>query len=131
MAERVALYSYVPPPGENIPIYIKPLLVDDLVPEEDKVEWSVKRLYNNRSGGMSGMRADHLKWWLATAWKAEKDMETAGKEEAATTIEGGGQRLQRRKRGQIWTTGRGSWTSSSRRSGRGSLRRRQRGRRWS
>ena len=35
------------------------------------------------------MRVDHLKRWLATAWKAEKDRKTAGKEEAATTTEGG------------------------------------------
>ena len=27
-AERIALYSYVPPPGKNIPIYVKPFLVD-------------------------------------------------------------------------------------------------------
>ena len=32
-AERVALYSYVPPLGENIPISVKPFLVDDSVPE--------------------------------------------------------------------------------------------------
>ena len=33
-AERVALYSYVPLPGENIPVTIQPFLVDDLVTEE-------------------------------------------------------------------------------------------------
>ena len=33
------------------------------------------------------MRAEHLKRWLATAQKAKKDKETAGKEEAATTTE--------------------------------------------
>ena len=32
MAERVALYSYLPPPGENIPITIKPLQVYDSIP---------------------------------------------------------------------------------------------------
>ena len=31
-AERVAMYSYVPPPGENIPVTIQPFLVDDSVP---------------------------------------------------------------------------------------------------
>ena len=45
------MYSYVPPPGENIPISIKPFPVDDSVPEEDDTEWAVKRLHNNRSGG--------------------------------------------------------------------------------
>ena len=34
MSERVTLYSYVPPPGENIPITIQPFEVDDSVPEE-------------------------------------------------------------------------------------------------
>ena len=33
-AERVALYSYVPPPGDNIPVVIETFLVKDLVPEE-------------------------------------------------------------------------------------------------
>ena len=35
------------------------------------------------------MRAEHLKRWLATARKAEKDRETVRKEEAATMTEGG------------------------------------------
>ena len=34
-AERVGLYSYVPSPGENIPVTVKPAKVDDLVPTED------------------------------------------------------------------------------------------------
>ena len=61
MAERVALDSYVPPPGENIPVHIEPLLVDDSVPEEEDIEWVVNCLRNNRSGGPSMMRADHVK----------------------------------------------------------------------
>ena len=36
-AERVDLYSYVPPQGTNIPISVELLLVDDLVPTEDKI----------------------------------------------------------------------------------------------
>ena len=50
-AERVALYIYVPPPGETIPFAIQPFQVDDLVPEEGEIEWSIKQLRNNRSGG--------------------------------------------------------------------------------
>ena len=34
------------------------------------------------------MRAEHLKRWLAAAWKAKKYRETSGNEEAATTTEG-------------------------------------------
>ena len=52
--ERVDLYSYVPPPGANIPIFVEPFLVDDSVPTEDKIEWAVKRLQNHRSGGLLG-----------------------------------------------------------------------------
>ena len=82
------LYSYIPPPGKNIPISVQPFLVDDSVPTEDQIEWAVKHLRNNRSGGELGMRTEHLKQWLTKAWKAAKYRETAaGKEEeaAATT----------------------------------------------
>ena len=68
-AERVALYSYVPPLGENIPISIRPFQVDDSVAEEGKIEWVVKRLRNNCSGGASGMRVEHIKQWIAAAQK--------------------------------------------------------------
>ena len=61
MAERVALYIYVPPPGEKIPIAIQPFQVDDSVPEEGYIEWAVKRLHNNRSGGTSRMQAEYAK----------------------------------------------------------------------
>ena len=33
-AERVALYSRFPPPGNNIPVTIEPFEVEDSVPEE-------------------------------------------------------------------------------------------------
>ena len=36
-AERVELYSYVPPPGKNIPIYVQPFPVDDSVLTEEEV----------------------------------------------------------------------------------------------
>ena len=52
-AERVALYSRVPPQGDNIPVTIEPFAVEDGVPEEEKIEWAVKRLQNNRPGGPS------------------------------------------------------------------------------
>ena len=88
-AERVALYSYVPPLGGYIPVTIQPFLVDDLEPEEGWIEWAVKRLRNNRYGGASRMRAEHVKRWLAAARRAEKDRSTAGGEERATSTEAG------------------------------------------
>ena len=43
-ANRVALYSRIPPLGDNIPITIEPFAVKDGVPTEAEVEWAVKRL---------------------------------------------------------------------------------------
>ena len=56
-AERVDLYSYVPSPGENIPVIVRPVQVDELVPTEEEIEEAVKNLRRNRSGGPLGMRA--------------------------------------------------------------------------
>ena len=55
-AERVKLYSYVPPLGANIPISVDPFLVDDLLPTKDKIEWAVKHLQNHRSRGFRGCK---------------------------------------------------------------------------
>ena len=52
-AERSKLYSQVPPPGDTIPVTIDPFEVEDGVPTEAEVEWTVKRLRNNRAGGPS------------------------------------------------------------------------------
>ena len=37
-AERVALYSRFPPPGENIPVQIEPFDIKDKVPDEGEIE---------------------------------------------------------------------------------------------
>ena len=71
-SEIVALYSRVPPPGDNIPAEIEPFEVKDAVPEEGEIEWAVKCLRNNRSGGPSRMRAEHTKGWIVAARIAEK-----------------------------------------------------------
>ena len=49
--ERVNLYRYVPSPGTNIPISVKPVPVDDLIHTEAEIEGAVKHLWRNRSGG--------------------------------------------------------------------------------
>ena len=59
------LYSYVPPPGANIPISVEPLPVEDLVTKEDNIKGEVKCLRNHCSGGTLGMRDKHLKGWLS------------------------------------------------------------------
>ena len=78
-AERVTIYSWVPPPGDSIPVDIEPFAVEDGVPEEGEIEWAVKRLQNNCAGGASRMRAEDLKGWLAAAQRGEKKGETAEK----------------------------------------------------
>ena len=82
-AERVDLYSYVPPPGENISVSVEPFPVDYLVPTEEKIEWAVKLIYNHRSGGTSGMRAEHIKGWLAETRKKYREG-SAAEQKAAT-----------------------------------------------
>ena len=76
MAERLELYSHVPPPETNIPIFVQPFLVDNSVPTEDEIEWAVTQLRNHLSRGASGMREEHLKRWLATVQKSEKEAMT-------------------------------------------------------
>ena len=53
------------------------------VPTEAEIEWAVKRLQNNRAGGLSRMRAEDLKGWLAAARRGDKEREAA-------TRDGGG-----------------------------------------
>ena len=79
-AERVTYGRRLPNPGTNIPISVELLPLDNSVPTDDEIEWAVKLLRNHRSGGLSGMRAEHLKRWLAEARKAAKDETTVGEE---------------------------------------------------
>ena len=71
-------------------IEIGDIMVDHLVPEEGDIEWVVKGLRNNRSGGASRMRAEHIKRWIAAARRAEKEESTAEGEKMATATETGG-----------------------------------------
>ena len=81
-ADRVVLYSQVPPPGDSIPVEIDPFEVEDGVPDEGEIEWAVKRLYNNRAGG-----------GVADAGGEPKGMARGGTERGE-----GGNRGQRRER---------------------------------
>ena len=55
---------------------------------EDKIEDAVKKLRRNRSGGPSGMRAEHLQGWLAAANRG-KLAEEKGEEKTEAEEEGG------------------------------------------
>ena len=96
------MYSRVPPPGDTIPVTIEPFEVKDGVPTEAEVEWAVKRLRNNRSGGPSRIRAEDLKGWLAAARRGGKERET-------TTKDGGGGENESVRR-RLRDTGGGSWS---------------------
>ena len=87
-AEHVDLYSYVPSLGTNIPVTVRPVPVDDLVPTEDDTKEAVKNLWRNISGGLLEMRAKHLKGWLAASKR--KKREAAEKGEGNTDEEEGG-----------------------------------------
>ena len=69
--ERTELYSQVPSPGEKILVTVEPAIIDDSVPTEDKIAAAVKKLRRNRSGGLSRIRAEHIKGWLAAAKRGE------------------------------------------------------------
>ena len=50
---------------------------------EAEVEWAVKRLQNNRAGGVSRMRAEDLKGWLAAAKRDRTEREKRVKDGGA------------------------------------------------
>ena len=66
MLEREELYRNVPSLGEPIPVEDPPFpfLVDDYIPEDEEINWAVRRLLLNRLGGPSVMRAEHLRQWM-------------------------------------------------------------------
>ena len=77
-AERVDLYSYVPSPGKNTPVTVRPVPVDDSVPMEDDIEEAVQNLRRNISGGPSRMRAEHLKGWLVASKREKREAAEKG-----------------------------------------------------
>ena len=83
-ADRVKLYRHIPQPGQPITVRVQTFPVDDSIPEDKDISWAVRRLRLNRSGGPSGMRAEHPHQWLidatrydtpdATNWKKVFDI---------------------------------------------------------
>ena len=53
--------------GEPILILVEPVDVADKVPSEEEIEWDVRHVNPNWTGGPSGMWAEHLKIWIAEA----------------------------------------------------------------
>ena len=48
-------------------MWVQPFLLDDSIPEDEKITWTVRRLFLNRSSGLSVMRVKHLHHWLIDA----------------------------------------------------------------
>ena len=86
-ADRVELCSHVPPPGDNIPVTVTPSDIYDSVPTEDTISEAVKKLRRNQAGGPSGIRAEHLKGWIAAAKRGQM-AEEKGEEKTEAEEEG-------------------------------------------
>ncbi len=81
-AERVELYTMVPPPGWSMPINVTPIPVPDGTPTDHEIREVMGKLWNGCTAGATGMQAEHLKEWL-------HDIKH---EEAADGVEGAGDR---------------------------------------
>ena len=64
MEEQVDIYCHVSPPGQPIPMGDLNFLVDDSITEDKETAWEVRRIRLNHSGGLLGMKAEHLRQWL-------------------------------------------------------------------
>jgi hypothetical protein len=72
--ERVELYVARTPPGLPLPIRVDPALVNDAAPTEAELRMLVGELRNGRAAGTTGMKAEHIKGWLADIkWEERED----------------------------------------------------------
>ena len=78
--ELVEMYHHVPPPGENIPLYIIHFNFDNLVPTEEYIELVVRQLRSKQSRGPSNMRSEYLRHFPWEAQKAEAASAEAAEE---------------------------------------------------
>ena len=69
--ERVGLYWHVTSLGWTVPVGVTPFHVDDSVPNNKEIAWSVQSLFLDYPGGPPGMRAEHLRKWLVEATQKE------------------------------------------------------------
>jgi hypothetical protein len=70
--ERINLYMAETPLGAPIPINAYPFDVNDNISMDGEIWEAVKCLQNGRAGGLGGMHAHHLKWWLSTTDEEER-----------------------------------------------------------
>ena len=70
--ERKALYGKVVLPGDRILRNAERAPLDDEAPSDKELRRATKRRGNNKSDGISGMRVEDLKDWLAGAEREEE-----------------------------------------------------------
>ncbi len=70
-AERVELYTAVPPPGWALPINANPTVIPDGPPMDSEIREAVVKLQNGHAAGATGMKAKHLKGWLRDVKREE------------------------------------------------------------
>jgi hypothetical protein len=71
--ERVELYAACTPPGSPLPIQIDPALINDAAPMEAELRMVVGELQNGQAAGTMGMKAEHIKGWLADIKREERE----------------------------------------------------------
>ena len=84
------LYCAVTPPGDDIPTSIPTSIIEDSIPTEEEVKWSVQRLWGKWSGGPFQMRAKNLREWLQDNQEQESGSTSEEGEEEGVMMELGG-----------------------------------------
>jgi hypothetical protein len=71
--ERVDLYAARTPTGMPLPICVDPTPVNDAAPMDGELRMVVGQLQNGCAAGVMGMKAEHLKEWLANVKQEEQE----------------------------------------------------------
>ena len=59
------------PPRDSIQVKFAPSPINDSIPMVENISWVVQQLKCHRSGGSSGMKAEHIQAWLEEATRDE------------------------------------------------------------
>ncbi len=71
--ERIDLYAARTPMGLPLPIQVDPAPANDAAPMDGELRMVVGQLRNGRAVGATGMKAEHLKEWLADVTQEEQE----------------------------------------------------------
>ncbi len=71
--ERIDLYAACTPMGLPLPIQVGSAPVNDAAPTDGELRMVVGQLWNGRAAGAMGMKAEHLKEWLANVTQEERE----------------------------------------------------------